>query len=89
MKEYNIEGKKMTDKARAYTHLTHRLELDEGAIQGTDDLWDALMAIDRTTVINFYDKDAMLDQLGQRGETILKAFTDAANGNDDIILEID
>ena len=88
MKEYNIVGRKMTDKQRAYTHLTHRLELDE-PITGTDDIWDALMAIDRTSVINFYDKDAMLDQLGQRGETILKAFTDDANGNDDILLEFD
>ena len=88
MKEYNIEGRKMTDKERAYKHLTHRLELDD-PITGTDDIWDALMDIDRTTVINFYDKDVMLDQLGQRGETILKAFTDAANGNDDILLEFD
>jgi ribonuclease inhibitor len=89
MKEYNLEGQKMTSKARAHEHIAHRLEMPESFGRNLDGLWDFLSHIRTNTIINFTDTDAVVENLGQYGEDLIKTFTDAAAGNKKIVLDIE
>lgn len=89
MREYNLEGRKMTDKTRTHEHLAHRLELPDSYGRNLDALWDALMAIRKTSVINFNNPDAAIENLGQYGELLLQTFKDAARANHKVVLELD
>lgn len=89
MIEYNLEGRKMTDKDRATRHIAHRFEVPESSIYNLDDVWDTLMRIRKTTVIHLSDADIVPEQLGQFGEELIRTLKDAAKANSKIILDLD
>jgi ribonuclease inhibitor len=87
MKEYRLEGEKMTDPDRTQAHIKHRLEFPDYYGENLDALWDELTAFTEPTSITLYDSSLMLNQLGQYGYDLLDTFEDAARTNHNVLFE--
>lgn len=84
-----LDGRAMTDRVTAHTHLAERMELPEYYGRNLDALYDVLMDFGSGTEIILTDPAAVAKNLGKYGEALLGTMQEAAeeNPNLTIILE--
>ena len=69
-----LNGNEMTDRKRLHKYIAAKLDLPDYYGNNLDALADCLSEIDPDIVIVICDKDKLLVQLGDYGETLLEVF---------------
>lgn len=83
-----LEGKAMTDRPAAHTHLAERLELPEYYGRNLDALYDMLTDIGTQTELVLIDPAAVTEQLGRYGEALLDTLREAAENNPNLTVTL-
>ena len=81
-----LEGRAMTDRVAAHTHLAQRLDLPEYYGRNLDALYDVLMELTGEIILD--DPAAVTAQLGRYGEAMLAAMQEAAERNPGLTITI-
>ena len=76
-----LDGKAMTDRAAAHSHLVQMLELPTYYGRNLDALYDVLMEIGMDTELMLLDPGAVTANLGKYGEALLVTLQEAAESN--------
>ena len=76
-----LEGKAMTDRPAAHSHLADRLELPTYYGRNLDALYDVLSEIGDDTEITLENPAAVIENLGKYGEALLSTMQEAAEEN--------
>ena len=79
MRIFILDGNKMTDKKAAYEHIADVLLFPDYFGNNLDALEDCLSELDENTVIILSNTEAMMKNLDEYGEKILRVFK---NGSD-------
>ncbi len=69
-----LNGNEMTNKKQLHKYIAAKLDLPDYYGNNLDALADCLSEIDPDIVIVICDKESMLKQLGEYGETLLQVF---------------
>lgn len=83
-----LEGRAMTDRVSAHTHLAERLELPIYYGRNLDALYDVLTEIGEETEIILNDPAAVVELLGKYGEAMLATMQEAAEENPRLIVTL-
>ena len=83
-----LEGKAMTDRVSAHSHLAERLELPTYYGRNLDALYDVLTEIGKETEIVLTDPAAVVEQMGKYGEALLATMQEAAEENPRLIVTL-
>ena len=83
-----LEGKAMTDRVSAHSHLAERLELPTYYGRNLDALYDVLTEIGEETEIILTDPAAVVEQMGKYGEALLATMQEAAEENPRLIVTL-
>ncbi len=81
-----LDGKAMTDRVAAHSHLAQRLELPEYYGRNLDALYDVLMELTGEIVLEA--PAAVIEQLGRYGEALLATMQEAAETNPGLTITI-
>lgn len=76
-----LDGRAMTDRPAAHSHLVQQLELPSWYGRNLDALYDVLTDISRETELILRDPGAVAEQLGRYGEALLDTLREAAESN--------
>lgn len=76
-----LNGRAMTDRPAAHSHLTERLELPAYYGRNLDALYDVLTEIGTDTELILEDPAAVIENLGKYGEALLSTMQEAAEEN--------
>lgn len=85
----HLNGKAMTDRTTAHTHLAEVLDLPEYYGRNLDALYDLLMEISGEKEIVLHDPAAVMEQLGKYGEALLSTLQEAAEENPHLIITLE
>ena len=83
-----LEGKAMTDRPAAHSHLVERLELPTWYGRNLDALYDVLTEIGTDTELILEDPAAVVENLGKYGEALLSTMQEAAEANPHLIITL-
>lgn len=83
-----LDGKAMTDRPAAHSHLAQRLNLPGWYGRNLDALYDALTGIAEETEIILNDPAAVIGQMGKYGEALLATLQEAAEHNSRLIFTL-
>ena len=83
-----LNGNKMKTKEAAHDYLKNKLESQEYHGNNLDALWDVLSTYNQPTEIKLKNKDQLIENLGSYGESLIQAFKDAEQENDNIKFKI-
>ena len=83
-----LEGKAMTDRPAAHSHLVERLELPTWYGRNLDALYDVLTEIGTDTELILEDPAAVVENLGKYGEALLGTMQEAAEANPHLIITL-
>ena len=83
-----LNGKAMTDRPRAHSHLTERLELPAWYGRNLDALYDVLTGIGEDTELILENPTAVIENLGKYGEALLSTMQEAADENPHLIITL-
>ena len=83
-----LNGTLMTDKATAHDHIQKQLSFPEYYGRNLDALYDLLTALPELTEIEIVEKDAILEQLGAYGATLLVTMQQAEEDAPNLFLNI-
>ena len=83
-----LDGRAMTDRVTAHTHLAERMELPEYYGRNLDALYDVLTEIGEETEIVLTDPAAVVEQMGKYGEALLATMQEAAEENPKLIVTL-
>jgi ribonuclease inhibitor len=89
MKEILLDGDKMVDKASAHAYLKQQLELPDYYGENLDALWDCLSTDFSSKKIIICKPKAIIEHLGDYGESIINVFEQAAEENENIKVHIE
>jgi ribonuclease inhibitor len=89
MKEILLDGDKMIDKASTHTYLKQELELPDYYGENLDALWDCLSTDCSPKKISIYKPQAIIEHLGDYGESIINLFEQVAEENENIKVHIE
>ena len=81
-----LDGKAMTDRAAAHTHLAQRLELPDWYGRNLDALHDLLTDLAGEIILE--DPAAVTEYLGRYGEALLATMQEAAETNPGLTITI-
>ena len=81
-----LDGKAMTDRIAAHSHLAQRLDLPEYYGRNLDALYDVLMEMAGEIVLE--DPAAVTESLGRYGEALLSTMQEAAERNPELTITI-
>ena len=73
-----IEGSRMTGRRQAHEYLSEKLSFPEYYGHNLDALADVLWELPADTCIVLLEEDALAENLGRYGETLIRVLTDAA-----------
>ena len=76
-----LNGRAMTDRPSAHSHLAERLELPAWYGRNLDALYDVLTEIGSDTELILEDPAAVVENLGKYGESLLSTMQEAAEEN--------
>lgn len=76
-----LDGKAMTDRSAAHSHLAEKLALPAYYGRNLDALYDLLTELEKDTQIILLDPAAVIDNLGKYGEALLSVMQEAAEEN--------
>lgn len=74
MREFMIDGQRMTSKEAIYTHLNRLFCFPNNFGNNLDALWDFLTEENEPTEIHFEQTDALLDEMEEYGKKLLGLF---------------
>ena len=83
-----LNGKAMTDRPTAHSHLAERLDLPTYYGRNLDALYDVLTDIGEDTQIILEDPAAVIENLGKYGEALLSTMQEAAEENPHLIITL-
>lgn len=83
-----LDGRAMTDRAAAHTHLAERLELPAWYGRNLDALYDVLTQIGTETELILHDPGAVVELMGKYGEALLATMQEAAEENPRLIVTL-
>ena len=83
-----LEGKAMTDRVSAHSHLAERLELPTYYGRNLDALYDVLTGITEETEIVLTDPAAPAELMGKYGEALLETLREAAENNPNLTVTL-
>lgn len=83
-----LDGKKMATKEMAHLYIKWELKATEYHGKNLDALWDVLSTYDESINISLINKDRLIEDLGDYGESIIEVFKDAEKENDKINFKI-
>lgn len=83
-----LNGKAMTDRPTAHSHLTERLELPAWYGRNLDALYDVLTGIGEDTELILENPTAVIENLGKYGEALLSTMQEAADENPHLIITL-
>ena len=83
-----LNGKAMTDRPTAHSHLAERLDLPTYYGRNLDALYDVLTDIGEDTQIILEDPAAVIENLGKYGEALLSTMQEAAESNHHLIITL-
>lgn len=88
MIKITLNGKKMDTKEKAHLYIKRKLNTPEYYGKNLDALWDVLSSYNEPIIISLKNKDKLIENLGDYGESIIGVFQDAEKENDNISFEI-
>ena len=77
----HLDGRAMTDRAAAHSHLAERLDLPTYYGRNLDALYDVLTELGTETEIILNDPAAVVELMGKYGEALLSTMQEAAEDN--------
>ena len=83
-----LDGKAMTDRPAAHSHLAERLDLPTYYGRNLDALHDMLTEIGEDTELILEDPAAVVEQMGKYGEALLSTMQEAAENNPHLIITL-
>ena len=83
-----LDGKAMTDRPAAHSHLAERLDLPTYYGRNLDALYDMLTEIGEDTELILEDPAAVVEQMGKYGEALLSTMQEAAENNPHLIIAL-
>ena len=83
-----LDGKAMTDRPAAHSHLAERLDLPTYYGRNLDALYDMLTEIGEDTELILEDPAAVVEQMGKYGEALLSTMQEAAENNSHLIITL-
>ena len=83
-----LEGKAMTDRPAAHSHLAERLDLPVWYGRTLAALYDLLTEIGEQKEIVLTDPAAVTEQLGRYGEALLDTLREAAENNPNLTVTL-
>ena len=83
-----LNGKAMTDRPTAHSHLAEQLDLPTYYGRNLDALYDVLTDIGEDTQIILEDPAAVIENLGKYGEALLSTMQEAAESNPHLIITL-
>ena len=81
-----IEGSLMTGRRQAHEYLAGKLSLPDYYGHNLDALADVLWELPADTCIILLEEDALIENLGRYGESLIQVLTDAAASSRDLRL---
>lgn len=88
MEKVTLNGNSMATKELAHSYLKWKLKLPGYYGENLDALWDILSVHSKPLEITFYNKDKLIDYLGEYGESIINLLNDISYENINIITKI-
>jgi ribonuclease inhibitor len=89
MKEIRLNGNEMLNKATTHAYLKEKLALPDYYGENLDALWDCLTADFSPKRITIYNPEAIIENLGSYGESIINLLEQAAEENEHIQVDIE
>ena len=89
MKEIRLNGARMVDKATTHDYLKRKLALTDYYGKNLDALWDCLSTDLSEKIIIINKPDAIINNLGSYGESLIHLFLEVAQMNEFIKVEIE
>lgn len=89
MKEIQLNGAKMFDKASTHAYLKRKLALPDYYGENLDALWDCLSTDMELKKITIYKSQTIIENLGPYGEALITLFQEVSEENDCIQVEIE
>lgn len=87
MRNIVLDGRSMGTKEVAHLYLKWVLKASEYHGKNLDALWDVLSTYDRPISISLINKEYLIADLGDYGESLLQVFIDGEKENENIILD--
>lgn len=89
MKEIKLYGDKMVDRTSTHAYLKEKLALPDYYGENLDALWDCLVSDSSVRQISLYNTAALIENLGSYGEAIINLLEQAAEENQNIVVNIE
>ena len=89
MKRVRLNGNSMGTKELAHLYLKWRLNLPEYYGENLDALWDILSVHSEPLEISLYNKEKLIECLGEYGESIINLLKDISQENINISIQIE
>ena len=83
-----LDGRFMKNKKLVHLYIKFQIESREYIGNNLDALWDVLSTYSQPIRISLYNKDILIENLGDYGLSLIKVFEDAAEENSFIEFEI-
>ena len=84
MMKIRLDGRRMSTREIAHQYIKWKLNLPDYYGKNLDALWDLLSTYSDSMEICFFNKESLIDQLGDYGEAIVEVFQDAELENKNI-----
>ena len=88
MNKVILDGKYMKNKKLVHLYIKFQLESNQYFGSNLDALWDVLSTYSEPIKIGLINKDKLIENMGDYGESIIKVFQDAEEENRNIEFEI-
>lgn len=89
METVRLNGNSMGTKELAHLYLKWKLRLPEYYGENLDALWDVLSVHSEPLEIILYNKEKLIECLGEYGQSIIELLNDISQENNNIKIKID
>lgn len=89
MEKVRLNGNSMGTKELAHLYLKWKLTLPEYYGENLDALWDVLSVHSGPLEIILYNKEKLIEYLGEYGQSIIELLNDISQENNNIKIKID
>lgn len=87
MRKAILNGKRMISREVAHAYLKRKLGFPDYYGRNLDALWDLLTTIHEPFEIRIFNRDSILEKMGEYGERLLSTLDEAAEENPRITVE--
>lgn len=84
-----IDGRSMGTKEMAHLHLKWALKAPKYYGKNLDALWDILSTYDKAVNISLINKEYLIADLGDYGQSLIEVFIDAEKENENISFQVE